>query len=124
MVCYLFFNLVPSAGPQFYFDASIFKETGGFFYQILGYIENNIEIPSGAFPSSHVAIETLVLLYALFRLKDAWRWALCINCLGLFVSTVYIRAHYLIDVIAGIATGVICYYVFGKFGRRWIHYPH
>jgi len=110
--CYLFFMFIPSSGPQFYFNNSIFHSHGGIFYHFLAYIENNIEIPSGAFPSSHVAIATIIIIYSLFFInKKRIKIPIIFIATGLIISTVYIRAHYLIDVIAGIIVGSLSYFI-------------
>lgn len=114
--CYLFFIFFPSSGPQFYFRNTIFQAGIGYFYYVLSYIELNIEIPSGAFPSSHVAIEGLVILYTQKFVKAGWRYVIVFLCGGLIVSTVYIRAHYVIDVMAGLGVCFFFYYVMQKYG--------
>jgi membrane-associated phospholipid phosphatase len=74
-----------------------------------------------AFPSLHTAMATVALVYA-FRFRDASRalgrrlgrpWLLPLviapPAIGLIVSTVYLRMHYLVDVIAGAAlAGIAC----------------
>ncbi|MBP7460539.1 MAG: phosphatase PAP2 family protein [Candidatus Delongbacteria bacterium] len=109
--CYLFFIFFPSSGPQFYFNNSIFKPEIGIFYYVLSYIELNIEIPSGAFPSSHVAVEGLVILYTQKYIKSRWRYVILFLSFGLIMSTVYIRAHYVIDVMAGLAVCSVFYHL-------------
>lgn len=63
-------------------------------------------IPCGAFPSLHVGISTVALLYAwkfrgLSRIYK-WIWYLYIPLVtSLWVSTVYLRHHWVIDIFAG-----------------------
>ena len=69
------------------------------------------ERPTAAFPSSHVGVTFILLLLA-------WRsrsWRLTLLVLPFFLlmclATVYIRAHYAIDVIAGIVSGFLFYII-------------
>jgi len=53
-----------------------------------------------AFPSLHAAVSLVALIYA-WRFLRAWFWMLLPFALGLWVSTIYLRHHYAIDLIAG-----------------------
>jgi membrane-associated phospholipid phosphatase len=54
----------------------------------------------GAFPSLHSAVSLVALAYA-GRYVRWWFWVLLPLCLGLWVSTVYLRHHYVVDLFAG-----------------------
>ncbi|WP_419214111.1 phosphatase PAP2 family protein [Maribacter sp. X9] len=107
---YFFFGLVPSAGPQFYFSApdNILPDAY-FFDKIMHFIQHAAEQPTGAFPSSHVGISLVILLLSRKRMPVFFRVALPFTVF-LILSTVYIKAHYVIDVIAAIiaAPCVLC----------------
>jgi membrane-associated phospholipid phosphatase len=53
-----------------------------------------------AFPSLHAAVSLVALVYA-WRFLRAWFWILLPFCVGLWVSTVYLRHHFVVDLIAG-----------------------
>jgi membrane-associated phospholipid phosphatase len=53
-----------------------------------------------AFPSLHAAVSAVALTYA-WRYLRAWFWILLPFVLGLWVSTVYLRHHYVIDLLVG-----------------------
>lgn len=53
-----------------------------------------------AFPSLHAAVSLLALVYA-WRYVRAWFWVLLPFALGLWVSTIYLRHHYAVDLLAG-----------------------
>ena len=53
-----------------------------------------------AFPSLHAGVSLVVLVYA-WRYVRAWFWVLLPFVLGLWVSTVYLRHHYVVDLFAG-----------------------
>ncbi len=102
VIYYLFFILVPVAGPQFYFKDYPGKIPNGFIFgSLIRIIQNNAEGQTAAFPSSHVSI-CLMLLWGCYRYaKKLLPYVIPVAIILLF-STVYLRAHYVIDVIAGI----------------------
>ena len=69
-------------------------------------------IPCGAFPSLHVGISTVALLYAWkfrnFSRLYKWIWWIYIPLvISLWISTIYLRHHWVIDIFAGWAVAVI-----------------
>lgn len=133
---YVIFVLLPVTGPQYYYlaagldniAAGVFPNVGdyflthdemmtmpgysdGWFYQFMLHAHATGERPTAAFPSSHVGI-TIVLLLLALRTKSRWlSWFVGIMLLLMCLSTVYIRAHYAIDVIAGLVVGIVFYIV-------------
>jgi membrane-associated phospholipid phosphatase len=53
-----------------------------------------------AFPSLHTATSLVALVYA-WRYRRWWFWGLLPFVLGLWVSTIYLRHHYFVDLVAG-----------------------
>jgi membrane-associated phospholipid phosphatase len=78
------------------------------------------------FPSMHVAISCLVWLYA-FRNSRPLFWLLSPLILSLWVSTIYLRYHYLVDVAAGLvlapASFLLANWLFGRFGDMALPIP-
>jgi len=136
-VHYVVFIFLPVAGPQFYYEAvgmdkiaqgvfpnlhdhfnfhQVRMECPGFkegiFYALVEQAHQAGERPIAAFPSSHVSI-TMVLMLIAWRtdLRKVF-WALLPFAVLLFFSTVYIRAHYAIDALAGLFSGTLCYFLF------------
>lgn len=136
--CYVIFVFLPVTGPQYYYLAvgieniehanfpavgKYFQEnmeclpspgwSGGLFYALCDMFHQAGERPTAAFPSSHVAIATVVMLIVA-RMR-MWRYMLCLSVLFLFLclSTVYIQAHYAIDAIAGFFAGIMMFLLFG-----------
>lgn len=101
-IFYLIFILVPSEGPQFYFpypenalpDAYLFGH-------IMHFIQSIAEQPTGAFPSSHVGVSVIILILSkkiaplFFKIAAPFVFIL-------ILSTVYIKAHYAVDILGGI----------------------
>lgn len=107
---YLFFIVFPTAGPQFHYPDLTFMQNhipdAYIFRFLVKQIQNFGETTTGAFPSSHVGV-TLTMLYVTYKFsRKAFYIILPISIL-LFFSTVYIRAHYFVDVIGGVIFGVI-----------------
>lgn len=132
---YVVFIFLPVAGPQYYYlaagvdniAAGVFPDVGhyfadhqealplpgwedGFFYKLVVSAHAAGERPTAAFPSSHVGITTVLMLIA----WSSRSRRLFFSLLPLFVlmcfATFYIQAHYVIDVFAGLLSGVAVYY--------------
>ena len=86
---------------------------GGLFYNLCMMAHHAGERPTAAFPSSHVAIATLVMLMA-GRMR-MWKYMLFLSVPYVFLclSTVYIMAHYAIDAIAGLLFGLMLFLLLG-----------
>jgi membrane-associated phospholipid phosphatase len=106
---YMVFIVFPVAGPQFYLD--LFPppaRDGHFFYNVMRLIQSMGERPVGAFPSSHVSITFTVVIFIYFHCRQLLKFALPLFIILTF-STVYIKAHYVIDVIGGLASAGVSY---------------
>lgn len=101
-IFYLIFIFVPVEGPQFYWKYPDNQVPDGYlFSKLMRFTQQMGEKPTGAFPSSHVGM-TLIYLRLLFKAKNDRKsfWIILPVALLLFCSTVYIKAHYLVDVVA------------------------
>jgi len=136
---YLIYIFVPVAGPQYYYLAvgldqiaqGVFPNVhdyfathqealvspgwkDGVFYQMVVSAHEAGERPTAAFPSSHVGISTILMLMAWASRSRRLFYGLLPLYVLLCLSTVYIQAHYVIDVFGGWLTAVIFYY-----GLKW-----
>lgn len=137
---YVIFIFLPVTGPQYYYAAvglddiaqGIFPNlhdyfathdealpmpgnSNGFFYQCVASAHETGERPTAAFPSSHVGITT-ILLFLAWRTKNRLLFYCIIPFYVLMcLATVYIRAHYAIDVIGGWVSAVIFYVLLQSF---------
>ena len=108
---YLLFIIMPVMGPQFYFKPPDNQlADAGIFRYLVKLSQSLGEKPTGAFPSSHVGI-CIVNLILLFKYARKGFYALLPVALLLVCSTVYIKAHYLIDVFAGFVTAPLFYWL-------------
>lgn len=129
---YVGYLLFPAIGPRFtlhdYFAINT-ELPGIFLTDYLRVIVNSGGgIPSGstnpaafvhrdAFPSGHTQL-TLVAMYVAFSTHTKIRWWIVLGGSLLIISTVYMRYHYVIDILVG-----ICFFLFtiwsGKKVNRW-----
>lgn len=82
------------------------------------FIHTMERIKFDAFPSGHTATSLIVLLFA-WRMHRRVFWVLFIPVSLLLVSTVYLRYHYVIDVIAGAVLAAALVGVVPPAMRRW-----
>ena len=134
---------LPVTGPQYYYNAVGIDEiargvfpnvhdwfathqealpspgySNGFFYQMVADAHSAGERPTAAFPSSHVGVSTILLL--LLWKNGSRRLLLWLTpfYVLLCLSTVYIYAHYAIDVFGGWISAILFFFAF-----YWL-YPH
>lgn len=100
IIYYIIFIILPVAGPQYYFKNDLSDlHTGYLFGHLISIIQSYGEGPTAAFPSSHVSIY-LIIVWASFKHAKKLMLITIPIAFLLIMATVYIRAHYLIDVMA------------------------
>lgn len=139
---YLFFDIVPVAGPMYYYPAigmshvakGIFPAIGDYFsthltmmkppgwsdgigYQLITSIHGE-ERPTGAFPSSHIGITVVSVILAAKTRNKTLLICLLPFSIGICFATVYIRAHYGIDAIVGLLSGFALYAFWAWIAKR------
>jgi len=105
---YLTYFFVPAIGPRFTLDhLQTGPVTGMWLTDGIRYTLNTLEnIQRDAFPSGHTEITLLTMIFA-WRYSRKFFWVLCVVGSSLILSTVVLRYHYVIDVIAGILLTII-----------------
>ena len=103
-VSYVGYFLVPALGPRFALASrqTLSLEATPLSRAISMTINQLERTKFDVFPSGHTMIAAAVLLVAWKRERRAF-WALLPVGVGLIVSTVYCRYHYVVDVLAGLA---------------------
>ena len=119
--------LVPAIGPRYAFPNEFAVPLDG--YWLTGPAAEAWEslqtIKRDCFPSLHTALTAVSLLY-MWRYRREWRWGRLLFGLStplivsLWVSTLYLRYHYAVDVVAGLALAVLCAQVSPAF-VRWYY---
>ncbi|MGN0282415.1 MAG: phosphatase PAP2 family protein [Prevotella sp.] len=140
---YIIYIALPVTGPQYYYHAVGIDEiargvfpnvhdwfsthdeclsspgcTDGFFYRMVADAHNAGERPTAAFPSSHVGVSTILMLLAWRSGNRRLFFSLTPFYVLLCLSTVYIYAHYAIDVFGGWISAFVFFYVL------YYLYPH
>ena len=111
---YLSFIIFPSIGPQFYFPMEQQTVPDAYLFQkIMDIIITIGESETGAFPSSHVGMAIIFLIIIRKRFKN-YCFIILPLVTVLILSTIYLKAHYAIDIIAGIITGILFYLLSNK----------
>ncbi len=72
----------------------------------------------GAFPSLHAAVSLMALIYAWRHLRG-WFWVLLPATLGLWASTLYLRHHYVVDLLAGFLLAPLALWLAPRLDRFW-----
>lgn len=130
---YLGYFTLPAIGPRFTlhdFHAKDLELPGLFLTNFLREITNAVEsVPPGTinpqdivqrdvFPSGHTMI-TLVIIYLSVILKSRSRFFIIPVGVLLIIGTVYLRYHYVIDLIAGLVFMLFCIYTSPKIFNWW-----
>jgi membrane-associated phospholipid phosphatase len=112
--------LFPAIGPRFTLtdlqsvplEASFFTD---FVRDILNAAEHN---KRDCMPSGHTQL-ALMVLYLSYRFKRVLFYVLLPIVCGLILSTVYLRYHYVIDLMVGTALAVTCLIVAPRLYKKW-----
>ncbi|HEY7958019.1 MAG TPA: phosphatase PAP2 family protein [Polyangia bacterium] len=121
---YCGYLLVPAVGP-YVFEAARFPTRlpgGEKTHFFIAQIDSLKGVARDCFPSMHTAHTTVVLAFA-WRFARRWFWLYLPIALGLYVSTVYLRMHYVVDVIAGLAVSALAVAIGPRLERWWMGAP-
>lgn len=144
-IYYVIFVALPVTGPQYYYHAAgldnivkgVFPDIGnyfathqdklpipgspnGFFHQLMEAAHETGERPTAAFPSSHVGV-TIILALLAWRTRS--KGLITLTVVGLILmnfATVYLRAHYVIDIFAGWVSALTIYAVLNFLARKFV----
>jgi membrane-associated phospholipid phosphatase len=111
-ILYVWFIFFPVKGPKYFFaelNKIWYSNFRGFFFtKIMKGLFNNTNLGGAAFPSSHVALALIAFILNWKYNRYLVPLYLPLTIL-LFISTVYLYAHYFVDIPAGIITGILLY---------------
>jgi membrane-associated phospholipid phosphatase len=112
---YVIAMLFPVQSPWFTLAGMWHGElTGGPFTALISFIEKCGRVHGAAFPSQHVA-GAVAALWGAWRHRRWLFWIFLPFVACMCVSTVYVRNHYVADVLGGMVTGTLGYVV-----GRWL----
>jgi len=98
-VGYVLYTVVPAQGPLFldHFDVSLDAYLGA---RLKAQLMDRTRVPRDCFPSLHTGV-SLTLLWGAYRHVRPLFWVLAPIVLSIPFACVYLRYHYVVDVIAG-----------------------
>jgi hypothetical protein len=119
VVCFLGFMVFPIAGPLYHMPEAYTVPLKGWFFTACGeYIRHNVHEIGGSLPSPHCAIATVMWVMARRYVRPAF-FVLAPVILSLYVSTFFLRYHYVTDSVAGIVTAALILCVAPRLVRAW-----
>ncbi len=130
---YLCYFAMPAIGPRFEVHDfhAIDTELPGVFltesFRAIINAGNNIRPDIGdprdlairdCMPSGHTMMSILAILMA-WSLRTRWRKMITIGGISVVIATVYLRYHYVVDVMAGIALALLVYALHRRLAEWW-----
>jgi len=117
---YFLYILFPAAPPRLTLANEFTRDfSGGFITHMQNKLINlNPSSSRAAFPSLHCAVTLISLIYA-YKYSKKLFWILLIPGISLVLATVYLRHHYVIDIIAGFALAIFSYFVSPHIDNWW-----
>jgi membrane-associated phospholipid phosphatase len=122
---YIGYLLVPAVGPYVY-QSTLFptRLPGGSTatHVFISAIDDMKGVARDCFPSLHTAHTTVVLTFAWLHARRLF-WLYLPIALGLYLSTIYLRMHYVVDVAAGLMVAAAGCALGVALERRWYATP-
>jgi membrane-associated phospholipid phosphatase len=108
-VAFVGYMVVPALGPRFASEQQYTKELDGLLLTVP--VRRLLDVLEGskrdAFPSGHTSAVLITVFYAAQFAPQLTMWFVPLSAL-MVVSTVYLRYHYFVDVLAGTLLAVLC----------------
>jgi len=119
---YLLYVLLPAAPPRLVLAPEYTKNLYGypqFFSKLNAEAFSLLPVDSrAAFPSLHTAV-SVVMLASAWRFLRAWFYLTLPLCALLWVSTIYLRHHYAVDLVAGAALAPLALLLAPRIDAWW-----
>lgn len=108
--CFMTHGFIPVDGPRNIYHKMTDVRSSGFFFKIVHRVLAAGSTPGTAFPSGHAGLGFIVLFMTAWFNLSLFIFILPL-ALGLIVSTVYGRFHYVIDVICALLYATLAFFV-------------
>ncbi len=119
---YALYVALPAAPPRLYLARQFHVTLKGYPNLLFSLSQRALALlpadSRAAFPSLHAAVSLLALAYAWRHLRPAF-WVLLPFVLGLWVSTIYLRHHYFVDLAAGWLLAPLAFWLAPGLDRLW-----
>ncbi len=109
------YTFLPAGGPHRYLEFT-HPLTGGWITWTAKPILDDASNAVDAFPSIHVAVSLYLLVFDRWYYRRRF-WRMLVPCAALWISTVYLRYHYCVDVVAGAAIAVVGLWVAARYEK-------
>jgi hypothetical protein len=114
---FLGYSLVPAAGPWIAMAGEFSVPLEG--WRLTQWNDAIVRMGSNGvdvFPSLHCAVSSFFLAFDFVHRR--WRfWSYLVPAVGLWLSTIYLRYHYFIDVVAGFALAAVAMTIASRWAR-------
>jgi membrane-associated phospholipid phosphatase len=136
---FFLFLLFPAGPPRYYdslvhggFDPAVLHSHFGLFELQQGAFDSADPARTrSAFPSLHCSLALLTLIYS-YRFSDAvwprrprlWFRIVVVEVVSLWISVVYLRHHWVVDIFAGLLVGALANWLAPKLRSRWPKLSH
>lgn len=106
LICYLVFI---AYGPRNSFGPGLVESLLFDTYPQFQFLTRSVNVPTNVFPSLHTSLSATVALLAFHTRREypIWLWISIVLAVSVFISTMYLGIHWLLDVIAGIVLAVV-----------------
>jgi membrane-associated phospholipid phosphatase len=115
---FLGYSMVPAAGPYLALrDSFSVPLTGWAITRFNAFVVASGSNGVDVFPSLHCAVSCFLLFFD--RQHARWRFRLyVVPCVGLWLATIYLRYHYLVDVVVGFALAAFALWILARWEKR------
>ncbi|KTD12092.1 PAP2 superfamily protein [Legionella gratiana] len=108
--CYITHSIIPVYGPRNIFEKIKDHRSQGFFFRLTHKLLQSGSTAGTAFPSGHTGLSSAVLLTTGHLHTSLFYWILPLG-IGLIISTIYGRFHYVIDMLFGFLYALIAFFI-------------
>lgn len=119
-IYYLIFIFFPTEGPIYYLQAPLNERVhSGFFSNLVNLADRLGDGRTGAFPSSHVGMAVIYVILIYRRFPKLF-WFVAFIAVLICFATVYIKAHYFLDVISGLLSAPVIFFISNWLYNRFL----
>lgn len=115
---FLGYSLVPASGPYLAMAGEFGVPLDG--WRLTQWNDAIVHMGSNGvdvFPSLHCAVSAFFLMFDFAHRR--WRfWSYLVPAVGLWISTIYLRYHYFVDVVAGFALAAVAMAIANRYEAR------
>lgn len=118
---YILYIIFPVVGPQYYFNVTAYQPEHPYLFGKIMCFLHTMERATGAFPSSHVGM-ALVFSYIFFKHVKKLFFITLPFIIGICFATIYLKEHYVVDVIVGLLSAPLFIILSGSIYDRLLSF--